>query len=317
MNVIFGSGIVGLLARVILGDSWRVIPFYRSRFFSFNPALDDNFIICDDQLDPFIGDLMKNPSIPRFIYNRAWSLGGELIRQWDSGICGDWTTKLFGQKTPSQTEPYMMNRMSLFVYDIRINQLYEQLQRMYIEDLRKEVLKGEVTEIGDHYFIQGGVRHDFENAVSTIPLDSLLQFMGTEPELPAKTIHYLHIQTEDLDFEGTNQVFVVDQLFSFFKATNVAPNRFMIYCHEEIPNPGIYLMNFIPKFDILDGTSIEGAIPMGQIPKTDALDKCGIFCVGSSAQWDWCADVGSNILRLLRYSSRGNKPSQGITVVDG
>jgi hypothetical protein len=225
--------------------------------------------------------------------------------------------KLFGQQVPPQTEPYMLNRMSLFVYDIRINQLYERLQTTYIEELKKEVQKGEVTEIGDHYFIQGGIRHDFENAVSTIPLDALLRLMNQEPKLQSKTVHYLHIQTEDLDFEGMNQVFVVDQLFSFYKATNVAPGRFMIYCHEEMPNPGVYLMSFIQKFDILDGTSIEGAIPMGQIPKVDILDQNGIFCVGSSAQWDWCMDVGSCILRMIRYSQRGNKPGGKLKRNDG
>lgn len=315
MNVIFGSGIVGLLARIILGDSWKVIPFYRSRFFSWNPALDDNFVICDDALDPFIQDLVKDPGLPRFVYNRAWSIGGELVSKWDNGIYSDWSGKIFGQMVPPQTAPYMMNRMSLFVYDIRVNQLYERLQQTYIDELRTEVQKGEVTEIGDHYFIRNGVREDFQNAVSTIPLDALLKLMKQTPTLQAKTVHYLHIETDQLDFEGMNQVLVADQIFSFFKATNVAPNRYLLYCHEDIPNPGVYFMNFIKKFDIIDGTSIENAIPMGPIPKLDNIENFGIFCVGSCAQWDWCADVGSNILRLLRYSGRGNQPGQQMKVV--
>lgn len=315
MNVIFGSGIVGLLARVILGDSWTVVPFYRSRFFSFNPALDDNFIICDDALDPFIQDLMGPTQ--RFVYNRAWSVQGELYKKWDAGLCRDWCAKIFGTQVPPQTEPYMMERMNLFVYDIRVNQLYDRLQQTYIEELKAEASKGQVTEVGDHYFIRNGVRTDFDNCVSTIPLDSLLTLMGQQPNLQARNVHYLHIQTDHLDFEGMNQALVTDQIFSFYKATNVAPKRFLIYCHEDIPNPGIYFMSFIPKFDILDGTSIENVIPMGPIPKLDAVENRGIFCVGSSAQWDWCADVGSNILRLLRYSQRGNKPSRGMKVVDG
>ena len=139
--------------------------------------------------------------------------------------------------------------------------------------------------------------------------------MRTESQLQARTVHYLHIETDDLDFEGINQVLVADNMFSFYKVTNVAPGRYLIYCHEEIPNPGIYFMSIIQKFDILDGTSIEGAIPIGTIPKLDAIEQFGIFCTGSSAQWDWCADVGSNILRLLRYSQRGNKPSQGTTTI--
>jgi len=50
MNIILGSGIIGLLAKLILGQDWKIIPFYRSRYFSFNPALDDNFIIRDEIL---------------------------------------------------------------------------------------------------------------------------------------------------------------------------------------------------------------------------------------------------------------------------
>ena len=44
MNYILGSGIVGLTARHILGADWQVVPFYKSRFFSSNPPLDDNFL---------------------------------------------------------------------------------------------------------------------------------------------------------------------------------------------------------------------------------------------------------------------------------
>ena len=45
MNVIFGAGVVGLIARHVLVGNWQIVPFGRSRFFSFNPPLDDNFMI--------------------------------------------------------------------------------------------------------------------------------------------------------------------------------------------------------------------------------------------------------------------------------
>jgi len=308
MNVIFGSGIVALLARIILGDSWKVIPFYRSRFFSFNPALDDNFIICDETLDQFILDLMKSRSLQKFEYKLAWSVGGGLVRQWDDGLCKDWAHKLFGMDVPSQTVPYMKSRMDLRVYDIRANNLYGSLQQTFIEELKAESGKGLITEVGDHHFVRDGVREDFDQCVSTIPLDALLGLMNTEHSLKARTIHYLHMETESLDFEGSNQTLVTDQLFDFYKVTNVAPNRYLFYCHNEIPNPGIYFMSFMDKFEILDGTSIEGAIPLGDIPKLDAVENRGIFSVGSSAQWDWCMDVGSCIIRLLKYAQRGSQP---------
>lgn len=308
MNVIFGSGIVGLLAKLILGPSWKIVPFYRSRFFSFNPALDDNFIIRDDDIDPFVREMLADIGLKIFIYRRAWSIQGELMSEWDAGLCQDWLFKIFGSQIPQQTEIYMQNRMNLSVYDIRLNVLYQQLVNTFLDELKQESTKGTVTAVGNHHFIRNGVREDFDNLVSTIPLNALCQLMGNNQELPAKTIHYLHLQTEELDFEGFNQSLVVDPIFSFYKATNVAPNRFLVYCHEEIPDPGIYFMNFMSKFDILDGTSVAEAIPMGPVPKLANLEQAGIYCVGSNAQWDWCMDVGSCILRLLRYAERGLKP---------
>jgi hypothetical protein len=315
MNVIFGSGIVGLLAKLILGPSWTVVPFYRSRFFSFNPALDDNFIIHDDEIEPFIKELTSDIKPQMFPYRRAWSVQGHLLDQWDDGLCRDWLFKIFGTNPPPQSELYYRNRMTLHVYDIRLNEIYQSLVNQYMPDLQAEAAKGQVTEVGDHYFIRDGVRNDFERAISTIPLNALCQLMKSDVNLPSKTVHYLHIRTKDLDFEGFNQTFVVDQMFSFFKAANIAPERYMIYCHEDIPNPGVYFMSFIPTFEIIDGTSIENAIPMGPMPNLSAVEKAGITCVGSYAQWDWCADVGSNILRLIRYANRGNKPIDGLRPV--
>lgn len=312
MNVIFGSGIVGLLAKLILGPEWKVIPFHRSRFFSWNPALDDNFIIHDDEILPFIKEITSSIGQPQiFPYKRSWSIGGELINQYDSGICQDWLHKIFGNDVPPQASIYMRDRMNIYVYDVRVNELYFNLVNSNIDLLRAELEKGPITEIGNHYYIRNGVREDFNKAVSTIPLDALCKLMNIDINLPAKSLHYIHLETSDLDFEGANQLFVVDQIFDFWKATNIAPNRYMLYFHNDVVNYGVYLMNFIKKFDILDGTAMERAIPLGPMPNMSKIEEqAGIFCVGTYAQWDWCADVGSNILRLIRYANRNNAPQQ-------
>jgi len=308
MNVIFGSGIVGLMAKAILGDAWKVVPFYRSRFFSFDPALDDNFIIRDDNLDPVIRDLFGLQSPRMLVYKRAWSVGGQLIRDFNLNLCRDWLTKIFGSQVPSQAEIYLHNRMDLFIYDLRANKIYQQLMEQYLPDLKQEASLGAVSQIGDHFFVRNGKREDFENAISTIPLDKLATLCGVKLDLPSKAVHFLHLKTDYLDFEGFNQVLLTDQLFSFYKVTNIAPKRYLFYCHEEIPHPGVYFMPIIQgDFDILDGTSIASAIPLGQIPSYDFAEKRGIFCVGRYAQWDWCMDVGSCVLRLIRYSQRGHK----------
>lgn len=310
MNVIFGSGVVGLLARHILGPTWTVVPFYRSRFFTFNPALDDNFVISSPELDPVIKEL--NPTIGQlqtFLYRRVWSLNGQIIKEYDSMLCNQWLHKIFGTSIPPQAEMYMSGRMSLQVYDIRVNGLYQQLMTEYLPEIKEQSTKGLPTEIGPHYMVRNGIREDFDNAVSTIPLDALCKLMKIDFKLQAKTLHYVHVETDKLDFEGANQLLVVDKIFDFFKATNIAKDRYLIYMHNDVPDPGVYLMNFIEKFEIIDGTAIEGVIPLGHAPKLQNLEDAGVFCVGSSAQWDWCMDVGSCILRLVRYAGRGNKPA--------
>ncbi len=307
-NIIFGSGVVGLLAKTILGPSWKVIPFYRSRFFSYQPSLDDNFIIRDVDLDEFIKDVSGLDVVPIHVYRRAWSIAGNLVRSWDSGLCKTWLAKLFANAIPSQSEIYLSTRMDLMVYGgVKVNQLYAKLLEANLPSLKEEALKGQITEVGDHYFIRNGIREEFDLAVSTIPADALFKLMKlSTKDLQFKTIHYLHVETNELNFEGNNQVLVVDP-FSFYKVTNIAPGRYLFQCHENIQNPGIYLMHFMKIFDTLDGTSVINAIPMGEMLKTDLLNKSGIYCVGSNAQMDWCADVGSNILRLLRLAQRSFK----------
>jgi hypothetical protein len=294
---------------MILGPSWTVIPFYKSRFFTYNPALDDNFVIADDELDVFIREITGEIKPQRFPYRRSWSIGGELYPEFDRSICEDWQRKIFGQHAPPQTLPYLFTKMTLNVYDIRCNQLYANLLQQSYEDLKVEAAKGEITQIGDHHIVRNGVREDFDHCLSTVPLNVLCKLMNANIQLPAKDLHYLHVETEDLDFEGYNQALVVDEIFDFFKVTNVAPNRYLFYCHKDIQNPGVYLMSVMQKFEILDGTSITDALPMGPIPKLDAVEQYGIYCVGSYAQWDWCMDIGSCILRILRYTNRGNKPT--------
>lgn len=304
MKLILGSGIVGLLAKFILGSDWKIIPFHKSRFFSFNPALDDNFIIRDSRLDPIIRDLGFNPSTLH-LYNRYWSLGGELFKEWNKDLYKGWLYKIFGSEAPPQSDVYWDGKLKPFVYDIRVNQLYNSLMQKYMEEITEEAAKGLVTEIGDHFIKRGNVKTDFDMALSTIPLDKLYELMGRRTNLKARTLHYLHVESKDLNFEGANQLLVVDQAIDFYKVTNIAPNRYLFYCHRDLVNPGMYLMNFMNNFEILDGTSIDSVIPMGGIPKLDTEEK-GIHCIGSSAQWDWCMDIGSCMIRIAKYSQFGD-----------
>jgi len=300
-KVIFGSGIVGLLAKEILGSGWVVVTFSRSRFFSYAPPLDDNYIVRDEKIDDFMMHLGANPN---YMYRIAYSVMGQLEPH--NRILGDvWLGKVFGTDPPPHAAIYMQSRTGFFVYDLHINKIYEALQNKYGKEL-KENAEPTVTKIGDHYYEAGGKKYDFDTAISTIPINKLMELCGISARLETKQVWYYHIKTPDLNFEGANQVLVTDPEYAFYKVNNIAPNRYMFYCLQDIPIPGQYFMQFMNRLDLLDGTTIEGVIPIGSKPTVNTINNLGITCVGAHAEHDWCADVGSNIMRLLRIKNRAD-----------
>jgi hypothetical protein len=299
-GVILGSGIVGLLAREILGEQWLVVPFSRSRFYSFRPALADNFIIRDDRIDDVVTHLGGKIS---FIYKTLYSLNGGLLSP-DDTIINAWLNKLFGDDVPSQALPCIKSRGDHFIYSVKANRLYNQLQQKYVQKLINDSKRGSISEIGDHYLIWGGQRIDFDHMISTIQLSKLFELTNTPRiKLPTKQIWYYHIETNELNFEGANQVLVLDNLIDFFKVSNIAKNRYLFYLLHDIPIPGPYFMQFMQQFDLVDGTTITEAIPIGQKPNLAPFNKLGIECIGAMAEHDYFMDLGSCLVKLMRYKA--------------
>lgn len=296
-GVILGSGIVGLLAKEILGDEWLIIPFSRSRFYSFRPALADNFIIRDDRIDDLIGHFGGKIS---FIYKTLYSVGGSLLPP-DDCLINAWLNKTFGQNVPSQALPCIKSRGDYFIYDIRVNRLYQELQNKYGQCLIDNSRRGAISEVGNHYLIWGGQRIDFDHMISTIQLSKLFELTKLpHNKLSTSQIWYYHVETNNLNFEGANQALVVDDSIDFFKVSNIAKNRYLFYLLRDIPIPGPYFMQFMQQFDLIDGTTIAEAIPTGNKPDLTQLDKLGIECIGSMAEHDYFMDLGSCLVKLLR-----------------
>jgi len=306
MKLILGSGIVGLLARHILGQDWSILPFFRSRFYSYTPPLCDNFIISDPKIDSVITSLGYPTT--NLLLNRAYSSQGHLYKEdKDGALATTWLQKLFNGNYPSQALPYYKSRISVFIYDkIRVNKLYAQLMQDNIEHLKSQVQLGKVTNIGNHEVtFENGSRIEFEHAISTIPLKVLLTLLGKPCKLVLEPLHYIHMETKALNFEGASQVFVVDIHFSFYKVSCIAQNRYMFYCHQDIKNPGQYFMPIIPgDYDLIDGTTVQDALITGEMPDLGFLDELDIYPVGAYSQMDYCADIGSNILKLVKYAER-------------
>lgn len=298
---ILGSGLVGLLARKILGSSYTIIPFYKSRFFSYNPPLDDNFIICNKEIDYGMRQIFGD--VKRYSYRRRYSFKGEIV-PFNKHVCENWIYKIFGISIPGQVLPYYAGQSELEVYDLRSSNIYQSLMQEYKDEIEKGLALGSLSNISADTITCGNKVMPYSHIVSTIPLNS---FLGTSPsagQLKARTVQILHVATQALNFEGCNQLLVADPELDFFKVTNIARDRYLFYFLDEQKNPGIYLMPIIPGvFDIIDGTSITDYIPLGSIPK---LVYPSIDFIGSYAQWDFCVDIGSCILRLLKISGNNH-----------
>lgn len=306
-GVIFGSGAVGLAARRLLAGDWTVVPFARSRFYSFNPPLGDNFISRDKEVDQAMVDL--SGQLTRVLmYRRCYSVGGSLVSRHDPLLAEAWLSKVMGGNVPGQGLPYMTTRMACEIYPARVSALYRSLMDADIDYLKAEAAKGQVTEIGDHYFVRGGVKTEFDHAISTIPLPALASLAGASIDLPAADEHFVLVRSSRIDLEGHNQALVVDGALDFYKVTALSPDTYMFCSTREMQQAGAYLMPIIGSADVIDGTRIEKSIPLGPAPDPAWLSAYGIFCVGSAAQWDWFADFGSNLLRIIRYAARGYKP---------
>ncbi len=300
-NVIFGSGIVGMVAKKVLRGNWTIVPFSKSRFYSHFPPLADNFISVDKDIDLLMKDLTGNTDV--HFYRKGFSVNGELVTNFDGAVCGALLHKMFGNRIPSQSIPYMKNRMTMPVYRTRANELYLKLQAEHQQELVSEAGLGQVTEIGKHYFVRNGVKQEFDHAICTIPLPVLMGLMGLESQLTALPEHFVLVRSSKIDLEGCNQVFVADRELLFYKVVNISKGFYVFCSLVDIPNPGAYLMPIVGLADIVDGTMIDNAVPSGDMPDLGWLVEYGISCVGSYALWDWCADVGSNLLKLVRVSS--------------
>jgi len=300
---IFGSGLVGLLARKILGSSYTIIPFYKSRFFSFNPPLDDNFIISNPEIDYIIKSIFGE--VKKFTYKRKYSFEGNIV-PFNKNVCENFIYKLFGYDIPGQVFPYLSKSSVMGdassndfdVYDLRSNAIYSQLLQEYKEEIDKGMQVGPVTYVGEECFEAGGKRYGYSSIVNTIPLNAFCNLARKPSNLQSKPVSFVHVQTDRLNFEGCNQLLVADPGLAFYKVTNIAKDRYLFYFIDDVFNPGIYLMPIIPgPFEVLDGTLISDYIPLGQIPQ---IGFNNVKCIGSYAEWDWCVDIGSCILRLSK-----------------
>lgn len=302
---ILGSGLTGLVARHILGDGWKLIPFGRSRFYSTRPVLGDNFILRSDEFDKILLELEFQPRTYQF--TRAFSLAGRLIFSEQSFVKDAYIDKVFGAE--QHPAAHLLTKTELTVYKTPAVELYLALLARYVDEIRTSVsTHGKVVGISDHIIKTEKSSLEFDKIVSTIPLSTLFEYLGKSSDLPARDVWYYHVKTPAINLEGARESFVVDKPFDFFKVTHVGPQEYLFHCLRDLINPERYLGAFLDsRLEVLNQTNISKAIPVGQPPDLKIIEEAGIYPVGDHGQWDCFMDVASSVNRIRKISNLSDR----------
>lgn len=311
MNFILGSGLVGVLAHRILGTQWSWIPFKRSRYYSWGVPYADNFVIYDDKITDIIKGI-TGQSTPVF-RKRPFSYFGQLMYQELPIAVDPYLSKVYGDKIPTLA-PRLL-RTTYSTYNLKATDLYASLQTKSQDAINTGVKHfGELIAIDttNHVittkFDNNGVvesrKFEYDKIISTIPLSALNTYCKIDSKLPSRAVCTYYLVTDAVNLEGAEDALVSDAEIGFFKVHMLQKNHWMFWTFDAIENPHQFFGNILNyKIDIMEAKRIDEALPLGDPPDLGYLEKCGIYCVGSNAQWDDFMDVASCIKRLLSLSA--------------
>jgi len=306
MNYIIGGGFVGLLARDILGPGYSIIPIGKSRFYSHKPPVADDFIIRDEAIDDYMNQFAFMP-----VYHKiGYSIAGQITYNHDLALDA-WLHKKFGDDIPSHADQYMRSHTEFFVYG-DCSEIYTRLKNRYKEEMISNHQKyGVVTSISNHVIkTETGASIEYDNVVSTVPLNVITGWLGKETKLPVSDVWCYHLKTDKLDFEGANGLLVCDpEIEGIYYANKISNDNYILYSNKKIEYPGQLFHSLVGDFVLIGEINIPEAMPRGDKPKPASfsdgylmamLEDNGVTPVGSCAEWDDCLDIGSVIKKLIR-----------------
>ncbi len=286
---ILGGGLISLIARDILGHDWQIISTGKSRFYGKIP-LADNHIVLDSTIDGVIR------VDGRKILTRSISYGGNLHFWFQDWLKAKYLAKVYGEEYPRHFERLLQSSESVSTMDGTA--LYASLKTRYESELEPY----KISEIKDGKITTDKGPIEFNNIISTIPLDALYGYISIKHSLQAKDVWVYHIISDRLDLEGSDQSLVADDGIDFYKVDALTKSDYAFYCLKEIITPHEYFRSFMPGCLIANSTHISNYIPLGNPIDQTKLKDHGIECIGSYAQWDDFADISSSIKRILKYN---------------
>lgn len=302
MKFILGSGIIGYLACKILGPEWNLIPFKRSRYFTFETPYSDNYIKYDNNIDNFMQTLC--PNSPKLLRKCPFSYQGMLMYQELPMCIQPYLNKVYDQDVPTLASSLL--KTTFTTYNVTAKELHD---RLYNEaknaiNTGKDVFgELELIDLQQHKIKTSKGSFEYDKITSTIPLNALYKFCNVSGELKSRHVCFYTIQAPSVDLEGADQSYVSDLNMLFFKVQKLSKDVYLFWTFDIIENPFSYFGQILGyQIDIIEARRIDDVIPLGNPPDLSLFETNGVYCVGSNAQWDDFMDVSSSIRRLLRLS---------------
>jgi len=275
----------------------------KSRLYSYNPALADNYLSQDERYEDFLVSLGYDVS-KVVLYRKGFSLGGDIVKEAPEQVKEAWLDKLFNHEPPGHLNLVVHKRMNTTVYaGVRLNELYGKLQERYKSEINEQLKLGDVRNISDGQIQFSTGYRDYSKIVSTIPLPALDDLCGVQATRKGYDASFLHVSTSDLNFEGLNQLLVVDDSIPFYKCTQIGPDRYLFYFKGDLENSGLVLMPFLKSYDIIDGTLINNYIPADSLDHLKYYESKHIECLGTYGRWDFAMDGPSTLLHIMRLKA--------------
>lgn len=295
MNVILGGGVTALFARDILGPQWSIVPIGRSLYYSFDPPLDNNYIIRDDTTD----DYLRGMSTPVFV-KTVFSIEGHLLE--NDTFLNEWLAKKYGDNMPSQAPDYWKHHLGNFAY-FGVTELYRKLQTKYRDELLENSKYGQVISMDLHNRLlkmDGGVI-EYENLINTIPMHVILEKTNIQYSIDRRNMWCYHVRTRDIDLEGAMNALIVDPSIDFYQASKIGNEDYIFKSTSEVARPGAIFMAMFKSCELISETTVPDAIICGSVPQIPEFAAAGITNMGSGVGDD-VLDLGSSLKRIIKFS---------------
>ncbi len=306
-NYILGSGLVALLCRKILGDTWRIVPLGPSKFYSTNvPAFGDDFLVYDE----VVSDIVKewNLSVVPLMYKRPFSVGGQLM--YAQTFITDYLARMGLEDNPHTRQSL---KTDVMVYPFSCLQLWKRLVAEYLGEIRQffadHKAKG-ISRISDNKMWFGSdngveIPIEYNQIISTVPNHLLSKFLNIRDPNKYGDLYFYFVNSSQIDIDNADQVLVCDDVIPFHRCTKIKNNHLIevLDIYHEHPQQ-VFAPIFGNNFDILKTGYIEKGYPYpGQVNST-ILKANNIEVIGSLAQCDPLMDMSSCIKRIANLVNK-------------